>query len=91
MLRELQMLALDAGLQMTRFAPGVEIPGEFTNELAVAIEVAGDRADLLRYLFGLAALTRLWVVEQFSLKAASTEDPRSEVRASILAKTHFSR
>jgi len=91
MLRELQMLALDAGLQMTRFAPGVEIPREFTSELAVVIEVAGDRADLERYLFGLAALTRLWVVEQFSFKAASTEDPRSEVRASIAAKTHFSR
>lgn len=91
MLRELQMLALDAGLQMTRFAPGVEIPREFTNELAVVIEVAGDRADLERYLFGLAALARLWLVEQFSFRAVSAEDPRSEVRASIAAKTHFSR
>jgi hypothetical protein len=91
MLRELQMLALDAGLQMTRFAPGVEIPGEFTSELAVAIEVSGDRADLVLYLRGLADLARLWLVEQFSFKAVSAEDPRSAVRASIAAKTHFTR
>ena len=91
MLRELQMLALEAGLQMTRFAPGVERAGEFTSELPVAIEVAGEPADLGRYLRGLAGLERLWVVERFSFKAVSPADPRSEVRASIAAAGHFAR
>jgi len=91
MLRELQMLALDAGLQMTRFAPGIERVGEFTSELPVAIEVAGELSDLGRYLRGLADLERLWVVEKFSFKAVSADGPRSGVRASIAAAEHSAR
>ena len=86
MLREIQRLALDSGLQMTKFVPGVEVAGEFTGELAATIEVAGSGAELGRFLRGLAALARLWVVERFSLKAAAADDPRSDVRASISAK-----
>lgn len=91
MLRELQMLALDAGLQMTRFAPGVERAGEFASELPVAIEVAGELADLGRYLRGLAGLERLWIVERFSFKAVAADDPRSGVRASIAARAYLAR
>jgi hypothetical protein len=90
-LRELQRLALDTGLRMTKFAPGAEVPGEFTSALPVAIEVSGDLAELGRYLRGLAALSRLWVVEKFSFKAASADDLRSPVRASITAKTYLLR
>lgn len=91
MLRELQRLALDSGLQMTKFVPGVELAGEFTGELAATIEVAGGLPDLGRYLRGLAELSRLWVVEKLSLKAVSADDPRSDVRASISAKAYFAR
>lgn len=91
MLRELQRLALDSGLQMTRFAPGAEVPGEFASALAVSIDVSGDRTEIGRYLHGLSVLSRLWVVERFSIKAVSGEDPRSPVRASITAKTYFVR
>ncbi|HPW17186.1 MAG TPA: type 4a pilus biogenesis protein PilO [Candidatus Aminicenantes bacterium] len=91
MLRELQRLALESGLQMTKFVPGVEVAGEFTGELAATIEVAGGLADVGRYLRGLAGLSRLWVVEKLSLKAAAPDDPRSGVRASISARAHFAR
>ena len=46
MLRELQRLALGAGLQMTKFTPGAEVPGEFTSALPVTIEVSGGLAHL---------------------------------------------
>ncbi len=91
MLRELQMLVLDSGLQMTRFAPGLATEGEFASELPVAIEVAGGEDDLARFLRGLAGLGRLWVVEKFSFKAVSADDPRSGVRASVVASGHFAR
>jgi Pilus assembly protein, PilO/Fimbrial assembly protein (PilN) len=91
MLREIQRLTLDSGLQMTRFVPGVEIAGEFTGELAASIEVAGSIADISRFLRGLAGLARLWVVERFSLKAAAADDPRSDVRASLSARAYFVR
>ena len=91
MLRELQRLALESGLQMTKFVPGVEVAGEFTGELAATIEVAGGLSDLGRFLRGLAELSRLWVVEKLSLKAVAADDPRSDVRASISAKAYFAR
>ena len=88
-LREIQRLVLDAGLRMTKFAPGAEAVGEFTVELPVAIEVQGGWNDVAGYLRGLAGLPGLWVVERFSLKAVSAADPRSEVRASIAARACF--
>mgnify|MGYP001403014684 CR=1 FL=1 len=91
MLRELQMLALDAGLQMTRFAPGLATEGEFASELPVTIEVAGDLDDLAGYLRGLAGLERLWVVERLSFKAVSADDPRAGVRASVAARAYLTR
>lgn len=90
-LRQLQRLALESGLQMTKFVPGVEVAGEFTGELAATIEVAGSLADLERYLRGLADLSGLWIAERSSLKAVAPDDPRSDVRASIAAKAYFAR
>jgi len=90
-LRELQRLALESGLQMTKFVPGVEVSGEFTGELAATIEVAGGLADLRSYFRGLADLSSLWIAERFSLKAVAADDPRSDVRASVAAKAYFSR
>lgn len=91
MLRDLQRLALESGLQMTKFVPGVAVDGEFTGELAATIEVADGLSDLGRYLRGLAGLSNLWIVERFSLKAVAADDPRSDVRASIAAKAYFAR
>ena len=91
MLRQLQGLASDAGLQMTWFAPGAESAGEFTAELPVTIEASGDLRSLARYLDGLAGLSPLWVVEKFSARAVAPDDPRSQVRAAITARGHFAR
>jgi len=91
MLREIQRLVLDSGLQMTKFVPGVEVAGEFTGELAATIEVAGSVADIGRFFRGLASLPRLWVVEKFSLKSVAADDPRSDVRAPISARAYFAR
>jgi hypothetical protein len=91
MLRELQMLALDSGLQMTRFVPDLATEGEFASELHVTIDVAGGEDDLARFLRGLAGLERLWVVEKLSFKAVSAEDPRAGVRASVAARAYLAR
>lgn len=90
-LRELQGLALDAGLQMTRFAPGAEAAGDFDAELPVTIEASGDLRSLARYLDGLTGPARLWIVEKFSAKAVAPDDPRSQIRAAITARGYFAR
>jgi len=89
MLREFQQLAAGAGLQMAKFEPGADVAGEFTSALPLAIEVSGTWDGLVGYLRGLGALPALWTVERFSAKAASVDDPRSSVRASIAANAHF--
>jgi type IV pilus assembly protein PilO len=91
MLRDLQRLARDAGLQMTKFAPGAQVPGEFTSEWPVVVEVSGEPNELVRYLKGLSELPRLWVVDKFACRAVLADDPRSQIRASITAKTYFVR
>lgn len=91
MLRELQMLVLDSGLQMTRFAPGLATEGEFASELPTAIEVAGGEDDLARFLRGLAGLERLWIVEKLSFKAVAADDPRAGLRASVAARAYLAR
>ena len=83
MLREIQRLVLDSGLQMTKYAPGSEVAGEFTIELPVTIEVQGDLDEFNDFVRGLAALPSLWLVDRFSLKVVAPSDARSQVRASI--------
>lgn len=91
MLREAQSRALDAGLQMTRFAPGAEIAGEFTTALPVTVEVAGGLRSVEAYLRGLGGSPGLWVVDKLALRAVSPGEARSEFRASISARAHFAR
>lgn len=91
MLREIQSLALDEGLQMTRFAPGAEAAGDLAAELPVMIEVVGDRRPVGRYLRGLADSPSFWTIDRLGWKAISPDDPRSQVRATIGARAHFAR
>jgi len=89
MLREFHRLAGDAGLQMMGYTPSAEVAGEFTAVLPVSIALSGGYDGLAGYLRGLAALPTLWVVEKFSLKASSADDPRAPVLASLTAKAYF--
>jgi hypothetical protein len=91
LLRQLQTLASDSGLQVTGFTQGDEAAGEFAGEWPVLLGLAGSRRELRRFFEGLANLPRLWLVNKFSLKAVDPQDARSDVRASITAQTYFSR
>ena len=90
-LRAIQRLILEASLQMTKFAPGAEAPGEFTTAMPVTIELSGDVSAVGRFLEEMSALPELWVVDRFSLRAVSPDDRRSPVRASITARAYFGR
>jgi len=88
-LRELQRLAADSGLHMTKCVFGQEAHGEFAGELPVAVEVEGSRAELGRYLSGLAGLPHFRFVKELRVKAVDARDARSAVRASIAASAFF--
>lgn len=90
-LRQLQQAANDAGLSVTKLAPGSEIPREFYIEWPIAIEVTGSRRDLRQFLEGINDLPGLWLIRKFSFKAMSNEDADSPVRASLTAQTYILR
>jgi Tfp pilus assembly protein PilO len=81
--RQMQRLASDAGLQMTKFTPEGAVPAGPYEEWSAAIEVLGDVAALQRLFRSLAGLPHLWVVDEFSFKTLAADDGRSPVRASI--------
>jgi len=91
MLRQVQQLASDSRLNVTKFVPGNEIQKDFYSEWPVAIEVTGTRQAFGRFLGAMAELPRLWLVSKFSVKAVSDQDVDSPVRASITAITCFLR
>ncbi|MGA2532806.1 MAG: type 4a pilus biogenesis protein PilO [Candidatus Aminicenantales bacterium] len=90
-LRQFQLAANDSGLKITKFAPGSEIPGEFTSEWPISIEATGSRQSLRRFFDGIVELPRLWLIKKFSFTAVSNEAADSPVRASITAQTYFLR
>lgn len=90
-LRQFQQAASEAGLKITKFAPGSEIPREFTSEWPISIEATGSRQGLRRILEGIEELPRLWLIRKFSFSAVSRDDADSPVRASLTAQTYFLR
>ncbi|HYA49149.1 MAG TPA: type 4a pilus biogenesis protein PilO [Burkholderiales bacterium] len=91
LLRQFQQAAGEAGLKITKFAPGAEAPGDLYNEWPVAIEVAGSRQGFEQFLKGLADWPRLWLAKKFSFQAVSNDDARSPVRVSLTAQTFLAR
>ena len=88
-LRQLQRLAADSGLRMTKCIFGQEASGEFAAWLPVAVELEGSRAGLGRYLSGMAGLPHFRFVKELRVKAVDPRDARSAVRASIAASAYF--
>jgi hypothetical protein len=90
-LRQFQQAASEAGLKITKFAPGSEISGEFLGEWPISIEATGSRQSLHRFFEGIEEFPRLWLVKKFSFSAIPNEDADSPVRASLTAQTYFLR
>lgn len=88
-LRELQRLASDSGLQMTKCVFGQATSGEFAGELPAAVEIAGSGEEIGRYLDGLARLPHFWLVTKLSVRAVAPRDPGSSAKASITVSAWF--
>ena len=88
-LRELQRLASDSGLRMTKCVFGQASSGEFAGELPASVEIEGSRAEIGRYLDGLARLPHFWFVKKVGAKATSPQDARSPLKASVSALAYY--
>ena len=88
-LRELQRLASDSGLRMTKCTFGQALTGEFAGEQPALIEIEGSRGELGRYLSGMVELPHFRYVKELRVKAVDPRDARSPVKASMTALAYF--
>jgi hypothetical protein len=88
-LRELQRLASDSGLRMTKCTFGQALMGEFAGEQPALIEIEGSRSELGRYLSGMVELPHFRYVKELLVKSVDPRDARSPVKASITALAYF--
>jgi type IV pilus assembly protein PilO len=88
-LRRIQQLALDSRLNVIRFAPRGEIPKEFYAEWPIPIEVSGSYHNLGIFFDRLSSFARLFIIENFSIRALPQQAEAATIGATFTAKTYY--
>jgi len=90
-LRRIQQLALDSRLNITRFAPRGEVPKEFYAEWPIPIEVTGNYHNLGIFFDRLSNFARIFIIENFQIRALPQQSDSGTIGASFTAKTYYFR
>jgi len=88
-LRKIQQLAYDARLNITKFAPKSEIIKDFYSEWPIPIEITGSYNNLGVFFDRLSQFSRLFTIENFSIKALQKQTEAATISATWTAKTYF--
>jgi Tfp pilus assembly protein PilO len=90
-LRNMQQLAINSRLQIDKFDPQGEIRKEFYFEWPIDLEITGDYHNLALFFDRLSHFSRLFNVEDFSIKALQRQTDTNTISASYTAKTYIFR
>ncbi len=90
-LRNMQQLALNSRLQIDKFDPQGEIRKEFYFEWPIDLEITGDYHNLALFFDRLSHFSRLFNIEDFSIKALQRQTESNTISASYTAKTYIFR
>lgn len=90
-LRNMQQLAINSRLQIDKFDPQGEIRKEFYFEWPIDLEITGDYHNLALFFDRLSNFSRLFNVEDFSIKALQRQTDANTITASYTAKTYIFR
>ncbi len=90
-LRRIQQLAVDSRLNITRFAPRGEVPKEFYAEWPIPIEITGNYHNLGIFFDRLSNFSRIFIVENFTIRALPQQSESTTIGASFTAKTYYFR
>ena len=88
-LRRIQQLAYDSRLNIRRFAPQRLDDKEFFSEQPISIEMTGNYHNLGRFFDQLSRFSRLFIVENFSIKTLARQTDASTVSVSCTTKTYI--
>jgi Tfp pilus assembly protein PilO len=88
-LRRIQQLAYDSRLDIVRFAPQGEINMEFYSEWPIPIEIRGNYHNLATFFDRLSKFARLFNIEDFTIKAATSQTEDVTISSNFTAKTYI--
>ena len=89
-LRQIQQLANDTRLNITKFVPKGEIAKDFYAEKPISIEITGNYHNLGIFFDRLSNFSRLFSIEDFSIKSLRVQSETSTISAKLTAKTYIS-
>lgn len=90
-LRKIQQLANDSRLNIVKFTPKGEIDKEFYSEWPIPIEITGNYHNLAMFFDKLSHFSRLFNIENFSIKSLRNQTEASTISANFTAKTYIFR
>lgn len=90
-LRRIQQLANDSRLDVVSFAPQGEVEKEFYSEWPIPIEIRGSYHNLAIFFDRLSRFSRIFNVEDFSIKALNRQVEGTTLSAEFTAKTYIFR
>jgi Tfp pilus assembly protein PilO len=88
-LKRIQQLAYDSRLTITKFTPRPEVIKEFHSEWPIPVETTGTFHNLGTFFDRLSRFSRLFTVENFTIRALAKQTDATTVSATWTAKTYF--
>jgi type IV pilus assembly protein PilO len=87
-LRRVQQLAFDSRIDIVRFTPKALIDKEFFSEKPISMELTGNYHNIAIFFSRLSNFSRLFTMEDFSIRALRDQTDALTVRTSSTAKTY---
>jgi type IV pilus assembly protein PilO len=90
-LKKMQQLAINSRLNIVKFLPKGEVDMEFYYEWPISIEITGNYHNLAMFFDRLSNFSRLFNIEDFSIKSLGKQTEASTISAAYTAKTYIFR
>jgi type IV pilus assembly protein PilO len=90
-LKKMQQLAINSRLNIVKFLPKGEVDMEFYYEWPISIEITGNYHNLAIFFDRLSNFSRLFNIEDFSIKSLGKQTETSTISAAYTAKTYIFR
>ncbi len=90
-LNQTQQLAYDSSLDIKRYTPKGEVPKEFYSNWPIEIEIQGGYHNLARFFARLSNFSRLFTLENFSIKSLPSQRGDKTISAKFTTQTYIQR
>jgi Tfp pilus assembly protein PilO len=88
-LRKIQQLAWDSRLNIEKFIPKADVDKEFYYEKPISIEITGNYHNLALFFDRLSNFSRLYNIEDFTIKSLRDQTDASTISAQSIATTYI--